>query len=73
MRCKSHAWGGENSQEAEFIMDGKHKEVYGRGSGDCTKDLGVRGGIVTGRHWEGDPKGRKPFRLNRKIPGFKSY
>lgn len=45
--------------------DGKHKEVYGRGR-ETAQKIWVRGGIVTGRHWEGDPKGGKPFRLNRR-------
>ena len=62
MRCKSHAWGGENSQEADL---GKHKEVSGGGK-ETAQKIWVRGGIVTGGPWEGDPKGRKPFRLNRR-------
>ena len=45
--------------------DGEHKDVYGGGR-ETAQKICVRGGIVTGGHWEGDPQGRKPFRLNRR-------
>ena len=31
MRCKSHAWGGENSQEAEFTRTGSTRKFMAEG------------------------------------------